>query len=442
MKLWLLWRTNVGKSTLFNKLLGTHRAIVTDIAGTTRELLIDTTEFNGRHFEIIDSPGLESLEEEIPFLEHIIAMSDLLIFVVDWKEDPGHDDFRIQKMIIDAWMQDKTLLVVNKLDGKVFTDEVYTLLAERYSLWFSHVLPTSAMQAEGILDLRDTITEVLPEDEAEPEDDDQDRIPLAIIWKPNAGKSTLLNTMTGEWIATVSDVAGTTLDYLKAPMSFQWTDFMVYDTAWIRKKWKTVGLEKIAYEKTKSMLYYAQPMVVFIMDLEEGFTKRDASLLWEIDQMWLGVVLAFNKIDLFSKDETERRIQNILNKNTFIQKMPRVSLSAKEAIWIDKVMKEIIDVHKRRTSRIPTWPLNKALTKARLTSPPRFPKNNICKWKYITQVEDSPPTFMLSVNNVEYANFSFKQRIKNVLNKEFWLEWVPIRLRFNSKVDTNPYLDQ
>jgi len=122
--LWLLWRTNVGKSTLFNKLLGTHRAIVTDISWTTKELLVDNTDINWRKVQLIDSPWLDSFEEEV-------------------------DDFRVQEMIINAWMQDKTILVVNKLDGKVFSDEVYTLLAEWYALWFTHVMPTSAIQASN-----------------------------------------------------------------------------------------------------------------------------------------------------------------------------------------------------------------------------------------------------------------------------------------------------
>ncbi len=436
--LWLLWRTNVWKSTLFNKLLWTHRAIVTDISGTTRELLVDNSDIHWRKVQLIDSPWLDSFEEEVPFLNTIIESSDLLLFMVDGKVDPWHDDYRVKEMIVSAWMQDKTILVVNKLDGKVFNDEVHMLLAEWYSLWFEHVMPTSAMQAEGILDLRDLIITLLPEEKEEEEEEDTS-IPLAILWKPNAWKSTLLNTLTGEWTSAVWEEAWTTLDYIKSPMTFQWTEFTVYDTAWIRKKWKTVGLEKIAYEKTKSLLYYTKPVVVFLVDLEEWFTKRDASLLSEIEQMWLWMVLAFNKIDLFSMEETARRIKNITNKNQFLKSRPKVWLSAKKAIWVDKVLREVIDVYARWTKRIPTWPLNKVLTKAWLTSPPRFPMNKICKWKYITQVEDSPPTFMLSVNNVAYANFAFKQRIRNVLNREFDLEWVPVKLRFNSKVDDNPY---
>lgn len=386
----------------------------------------------------MDSPWLDSFEEEIPFLETIIKSSDVLLFMVDGKVDPWHDDIRVKEMIINAWMLDKTILVVNKLDGKVFTDEVYNLLAEWYSLWFSHVLPISAEQAEGILDLRDVVSELLPEEDNIEEEEDTS-LPLAIIGKPNAWKSTLLNTMTGEWDSAVWEEAGTTLDYIKSSMVFQWTEFTIYDTAWIRKKWKTIGLEKIAYEKTKSLLRYKKPIVVFMVDLEEGFTKRDGSLLSEMEEEWLWVVLAFNKIDLFSHEETARRIKNIINRNWFLKSLPRVSLSAKKAIGVDKVLLEVINVYKRWTNRIPTWPLNKVLTKSWLLSPPRFPKNKICKWKYITQVEDSPPTFMLSVNNVEYANFSFKQRVRNVLNKEFWLEWVPVKLRFNSKNDENPY---
>ncbi len=439
-KIWLLGRTNVWKSTLFNKLIGNHRAIITDIAGTTREFLVDEIVLWSQYYEITDAPWLDTFEQEIPFLEHIIQESDLLLFVVDGKQEIWKNDQHIKQMIMKANKMHQTVLLVNKLDGKVYSDEVFSLLAEWYQLWFEHVVALSAEQAEWIESVRDMIQELIPDDQSWTIDTDQSYIPLAILWKPNAWKSTLINALSGEWIATVSDTPWTTLDYLTTMVTYRWSVFKVFDTAWIRKKWKTVWLERIAFEKTKAMIQYVKPVVVFMIDLEEWFTKRDGTLLAEIEQFGVPILLAFNKIDCFSKDESRYRVAMILKKNSFLEHMQRVLISAQETLWLDAVCKEVIALHKKWNSRISTWLLNKVLTKAWLLSPPRFPKNKICKWKYISQVSVAPPTFMLSVNNKEYANFSFQARIKNVLRKECNLWWVPLRLSFNSKIDTNPYL--
>lgn len=458
LTIWLVGRTNVWKSSIFNRLVGSHRAIVTDIAGTTRELIRE--ERDGVVF--IDSPGLATFDEERPFLEEVIEQSDLLLFVVDSKASYWQHDDVIKWMIIDSAKKEKTLLVVNKLDGKVYSEERHMILAEWYSQWFEELVWVSAEQVQWLEQIRDWIQEQQKllwlkassfQDRYKKHDIDHRRsleskdtkfessnTPICIIWRPNVGKSTLLNTLVGEWVSHVSPVAGTTLDYLSSKFDFQGNTYTIYDTAGIRKRWKMHGLERIAYSKTTTLLDHIRPVIVLLIDLEEWLTKRDASLIWEVEMKWLPMVLVCNKIDNMTKEESQLALGTILRRHEFLKFIPHVLISAQDAINLPEMMRQLKKVYINRSCRITTWKLNDALTKARLTNPPHFPKNNICKWKYITQIETAPPVFMLSVNNKEYANFSFKRWVENALRKQFSLLGSPVKLVFSSKADTNPYV--
>lgn len=453
MKIGIIGRTNVGKSTLFNALIGNHRAIVTDISWTTRELLVDKAKLGNKEFTVIDSPWLDTFKEEVPFLQSIIDDADMLLFVVDSKEDIRDNDREIVEYIQKANMLKKTILVINKLDGKVYSDEVYTLISEWYQFGFSQIVPTSTLQKEWIEFVRDALislssdlgkkhadsNESRSQEQAEAQ---QQEIPLAIVGKPNAWKSTLINTLSWERVAHVEEKAWTTLDYISTSITYQWDAYIVYDTAWIKRKWKTQWLEKIAYRKTQSLLGYKKPVVVFVIDLLEGVTKRDLSLLSEIEDLGLPVVIAFNKIDLLDKHEVGRRIKQIKTRFTYLQDYYHVSISWKDAIHLPVLMDHIKKIYAKRSRRIGTSELNTILTKSWILSPPRFPKNKVCKWKYITQVDVSPPRFMISVNNKQYVNFSFVKWVKNVLRTHAWFYGVPVELEFSSKKETNPFLNQ
>lgn len=458
LTIWLVGRTNVWKSSIFNRLVWSHRAIVTDISGTTRELIRE--ERDGVVF--VDSPGLATFDDERPFLEEVIEQSDLLLFVVDSKEAYGLHDDVIKKMIIDAGKKDTTLLVVNKLDGKVYSDDRHMILAERYAQWFEELVWVSAEQVQWLEQIRDRIQEQQKlrwikesnfQDRYKKDDIDHRRgnkrgdkeidltdTPICILGRPNVGKSTLLNTLVGEWVSHVSPIAWTTLDYLSSKFDFWWSTYTIYDTAWIRKKWKMHGLERIAYSKTTTLLDHIRPVVVLLIDLEEWLTKRDASLIGEIEMKWLPMVLVWNKIDTMTKEESQQALAVIVRRHEFLKFIPHVLISWKEAINLPEMMRQLKKVYTNRTRRITTSKLNDVLTKAWLTNPPHFPKNKICKWKYVTQIEAAPPVFMLSVNNKEYANFSFKRRVENALRKQFDLLWSPVKLVFSSKAETNPYV--
>ncbi len=440
----LIGRTNVGKSTLFNKLLGTFRAIVTDIPGTTRELLREEAVIQGQTVTLVDSPWLDSFAQEIPFLQEIIDTADILLFVIDGKWWLTQQDEQIKEMILRANKKSCTILVANKMDSKVYSKTITTALSDYYALWFDTVMPISAFQDHGIDELRDEVN-LLAQKRKIPvkkfvhkKEDEKKSLPLAIVGRPNVGKSTLLNRLTGEQFAAVEDTPGTTLDYVRASFTFAWIEFDLYDTAWIRKKGKTSGIEKIAYEKTISMVKHVRPLVVLVIDLDEWLTQRDKTLLGEFIDIGVPIVIAVNKIDLVQPDKADRAIKQIRH-NVGVERIPLVKISGKEWLGLPWLLEEVIKVWKWSHKRISTPSLNKSINQARIKNPPRFPKNKICKIKYSAQVETSPPVFAFSVNKEEYANFAFKKRIENIIRGTYGFHGVPLFLKFNSKSSQNPY---
>ncbi len=442
MKIWLVGRTNVGKSTLFNRLSWSYRAIVTDISGTTRELLREETVLWHKDVLLMDSPGLENTEEEMQFIQEIIQECDILLFVVDGKEELWEQEYHIREMILDAEKKDQTILVANKLDDKVYYGKADIFLSDFYSLWFGHIAPISAQQQQGLEELLHTIT-AMPWWKWSDGYTSQHSVdvPLAILWRPNVGKSTLLNRLMWEELAYVQDEPGTTLDYITAHLQRDGHKIDLYDTAGIRKKKKIVWLEKIAYAKTLSMLDHIRPVVVFVVDVVEWLTHRDKSILGEIIKMWLPLIIAINKIDAMEPKDVDHAI-DAMRLSMWFDWIPYVRISGSEGIGLPKLLQKVVEVYQASTQRVSTSGLNKILYQARVTTPPRFPKNKICKRKYITQVEESPPTFNLSVNNKQYANFSFQKWMENIIRKEYGFRWVPIKFTFSNKVDSNPYLQK
>lgn len=454
MIIWLVGRTNVGKSTIFNRLLWTFRAIVTDIAGTTRELLREEVTWSWQKVILVDSPWLERFSEEKEFIQQIIDESDVILFVVDGKVELGEQDIVIRDMILQSEKKKHVILLVNKLDGKVYGEDVQVLLADYYALGFETLIPLSAKEEEGMRFVAEAIhiksqkltAESTKQDWAikleigkESHQQDTQTLSLAIVWRPNVGKSTLLNTLVGEEIAWVQDKPWTTLDYITAEFLYKGKKICLYDTAGVRKRGKTVGLEKIAYAKTVKMIEWVKPVVVLLVDLEEGLTHRDKSLIGEMVRLGIGIVVAVNKIDIFTPDIVDKSLKKIRH-NLWFDRIPLLQISWKNTLWLSKLLESILRVHHDYKRRVATAKLNKVLNEAWIQSPPRFPKNKICKRKYITQVDEKPPTFVLSVNNKAYANFSFIGRIEKVLRKNFGFQWVPLVMKFVSKVEKNPYL--
>jgi len=457
MKIGLVWATNVGKSTLFNQLIGSHRAIVTNVHGTTRDILFEEHSHDSLGAcTFLDSPGLDTFDAEIPYLEKVIDQSDVVLFVVDAGVGFWAKEQDVFQLITNAQKRWQTLLIVNKLEKALWRGEWEIALAEYYGLGFSHVVWVSAKAGRGMQSIRKELKSMLTEwgfldaDEekedateldvshnSEEEEDDyrhlDGRVPLAIVGKPNAGKSTLLNQLLGEDRALVSDVPWTTLDYNVWDFDRGDVSFRLYDTAWIKRKWKMHGLEKIAYEKTKSMLKFIRPMVVFMVDGEVGMTHRDMSLIGEIINYSLPLIICLNKVDVLSSHVKKDRMKQLETFLNFAKYVPLLPISAKHGRWIDEVFDVIDGVWTEYTKRIPTAWLNQMVSRAMIQRPPRFPKNKICKVSYVTQIETKPPTFMVSVNNKKFANFSFVRWLENTIRMSHGFVGVPMRLFLRNK---------
>ncbi len=521
MYIGLLWASNVWKSTLFNRLIWQFRAIVTDIAWTTKDIVRHR---HARTWHIfLDSPGLHTFDDELPFIERLIEQSDCILFVIDHKIWMTVKEDTIHKMILQAWKKDITTLVLNKIDHSMSFADREILISNWYQLWYEHIFAVSARHGQwiealqhhvfGIVDDLSEEEDDMQEDENQhywfaamrkqfdseydPEaseyeyddeyddesdddsdddnvseesnvlsqDDDMDlqsammmedqdeaeqqsllktqawlqkklasneakELSFAIVWRPNAWKSTLMNMFAWEYVSKVQDEPGTTLDYVEFRLEHQWQEFTLYDTAWIRKKSKAHGLEAIAYAKTIKMLEYKRPAVVYLIDWKEWLSQRDKTLLQEIHSLWLPLVIAMNKIDLLDDADKQRFHEYIVDHLPFLSYVHVIDISAKSGKNIHKIFRLVQTVREQSFRYIPTSQLNKAIQKHFMTRPPRFPKNKICKIYYLTQVDVHPVCFKVFVNHRQRANFSFKRWIENVIRKEFGFAWTPILLYF------------
>lgn len=433
MNVWLIWRVNVWKSSIFNKFFWNFRAIVTDISWTTREIIKEKVSFTDKiDWFLFDSPWLTDFTEELKFIERIIDESDIILFVVDFKSWFTSSDYIIKDLIFNKWKANNTILVVNKMDWKVYHKDHELLLANFFELGFTDVRGVSAKQWDWMAELRDNLLEKtkklnLKVGNINTKEFD---IPLAIVWRPNVWKSTLINRLVGEYISEVHEEAWTTLDYIVWDFTYKKKSIRIFDTVWIRRRWKIKGLEKIAFDKTLSMLWYIKPIVIFVIDIIDWVTHRDMSLLWEIIKMNLPVIVWVNKIDevdINTKDILLKKITQLLD---FAKRIPIIPISAKEWIWLPKLIDFVLSTQNELNKRISTSELNKILNNAWLNTPPRFPKNKICKFYYASQLETNPPKFQVSINKKSNLNFAFKRWFENVIRNNSGFIWVPLIIEF------------
>ncbi len=261
---------------------------------------------------------------------------------------------------------------------------------------------------------------------------DENMIKLAIVGKPNAGKSTLLNQITKQYLAKVEDKAGTTRDYIVGDFERKGQQFTIYDTAGIKKKGKIHGIERIAYEKIKKMLQYVRPIVIFMIDISAGISHRDLTLLAEIEHMGLPLIIGLNKIDLL-KEKNRNTLQSIKTHLKIAKYIPVVPISALHGDGKERLLNMVSKVHAENTKRIDTNELNSMISHERLQRPPRFAKNKVCKILYITQVDIDAPTFMIFVNHSKRINFALKRWIENSIRKYYHFDGVPLILKFKDR---------
>ncbi len=446
MNIWLVGSTNVGKSTLFNRLIGQFRAIVTDIPGTTRDIIEHETLIDDiGKVTFLDSPGLLDFKEEEVLIKQIINHSDLILFVIDDSVGITAKEQHIYSYIIEKHKKSKTILIVNKIDIKHKEKEYDLAVNEYYNLWFDNVLGISAKKQKNLTELKDLITKIVNTSliKSEKKDDltidiskPDNKIHMAIIGKPNAGKSTLLNNFMKKTVSKVENIPGTTRDYVIGEFKVDKKKYVVYDTAGIRKKGNIHGIEKIALDKTLEMLKYKRPIILFLVDGTEGISHRDMTLMQEINNLALPIIVCLNKIDLLDSKQQKHLIAKSHAILDFAKYIPVFPISAKTEKWVKEIFGNLSNIKKEAEKRIDTSQLNDCIGKEFISRPPRFPKNKACKILYMTQIDINAPTFIAFVNHKERANFAFKKRLENTIRKNFGFIGTPLVIRIKERKDS------
>ena len=420
----IVGRPNVGKSALFNRIIGQRRSIVTDEPGITRDRIYGTTTWNGRSFEIVDTGGIVPGEEtEIPrriFEQAQIAIesASLILFVVDGRTALTASDQELAQLLRRT--STTTFLVVNKIDS----DKQESDVGEFFRLGFGQVFPVSAEHGRGITELLDHAAISMPASE-ENDENAVEEIRVAIIGRPNVGKSTLLNRLVGEERAMVSPIAGTTRDAVDSVVRHDDLTIRFIDTAGIRRKGKTdLKAEKLSVVMARPHLERSD-VAILVVDGIEGVTALDAHIGGYAQQAGRSVIIAVNKWDAVEKTPSitadyEREVREKLK---FLSFAPMMFISAKTGQRVQKLYGTIGEVHRARFVRIPTRDLNDFLRQEVLL---RGGLPSDVKIRYISQVKVNPPTFVMFSNKTRKLHFSFERFIENRIRERFPFTGSPI----------------
>jgi len=422
-------RPNVGKSTLFNKLTGTRRAIVHDTPGVTRDRLYGDCEWLNHNFLLVDTGGIEPHEDD-PILKQMryqaqiaIDSADVIIFVVDLRCGVTANDEEVALMLQKSGKP--IVLCVNKADsvGNIPV-EVY----EFYNLGLGDPYPVSSLHGHGTGDLLDAVCAQLPAPDAGQEEDEVIRI--AIIGKPNAGKSSLVNKMAGEERVIVSDIPGTTRDATDTLIEHQGVKYLLIDTAGLRRKSRVnERIESYSVLRAKMAIERATVCVIMI-DAVEGFTEQDSKVAGLAHEAGKGCIIVVNKWDLVEKDgkTMDQMRKQLMQDFSFMSYAPIIFISAKTGQRIGRLYELIKFVDEQNAMRITTGKLNDILADATARVQPPTDKGRRLKIYYITQASTRPPAFVCFVNRHELFHYSYQRYIENQIRGVFGLEGTPVRL--------------
>ncbi len=426
----LVGRPNVGKSTLFNRLVGTKVAIIEDIPGITRDRIYGDVNFDKYSFHLIDTGGIdisdENFNEEIKSQAEIaINEADVIIFVVDAKEGITQNDLIVKDMLLKS--RKKIIVAVNKIDSKLAKNNIYDF----YELGFDNYINISSEQNEGIYELLLEITK----DFKEYGEEDSDSIKFSVIGRPNVGKSSLVNAILNEERVIVSNIAGTTRDAIDTPFTYHNEKFVVIDTAGMRKKGKIYEtVEK--YSLLRSMKAIDRSDVcLLVIDAETGIIEHDKHIAGYVIEAGKPIVIVVNKWDVIdNKDENMKKfIKDIRTNFQFIPYAPIVFLSAKTHKRMHTLMPEIIKVYNNSTKMIATNLVNDCIKDAyNLNLPPSY-KGKRLKIYFCNQVSNRPPKFNIQVNSKGLIHFSYERYLENKIRESFDFEGTPIILQFKNK---------
>ena len=426
----LVGRPNVGKSTLFNRLVGKRIAIIDDLPGITRDRIYGDVNYNDIKFHLIDTGGIdvtpELFNKEIIIQAEIaIEASDVIVFVVDGKEGLTSNDYAVRDMLFKS--KKRVIVAINKADNKKINDNIY----EFYELGLNEYIEISAEHGNGINSLLDLITsnfEIKEEIEYS-----EDIIKFCLVGRPNVGKSSLVNALLNEERVIVSDKAGTTRDAIDSPFTYNKKDYVVIDTAGIRKRGKLFeNIEKYSVLRAIKAIERSD-VSLLIIDAEAGIIEQDKHITSYIVESGKAVVIVVNKWDLAGDKDIKGFTKLIREEFKFMPYAPIVFLSAKTRKRIHTLMPEVDKVFENAKRRVSTSTLNNVIVEAVELSPPPSYKGKRLKVYYSTQVDIAPPKFVFHVNNKSLIHFSYERYLENKIREAFNFEGTPIILQFKNR---------
>ncbi|MCM1534877.1 MAG: ribosome biogenesis GTPase Der [Clostridium sp.] len=430
-------RPNVGKSTLFNALAGADISIVKDTPGITRDRIYADVSWLDRNFTLIDTGGIEPESKDVILSQMrgqaqvAIDTADVIIFLVDVKQGLVDADFKVADMLRRS--HKPVVLVVNKVDSvKKHMMDVY----EFYNLGIGEPYAISALNRMGLGDMLDQVVTHFAKDAGEEEEDERPRV--AIVGKPNVGKSSLINKLLGEERLIVSDIAGTTRDAVDAEIVYNGKEYVFIDTAGLRRKNKIKeDLERFMIVRTVSAIERAE-VVVLVIDATEGVTEQDAKIAGIAHDRGKAVIIAVNKWDAVEKDDKTiyRFTEKVRNTLSYMPYAELLFVSARTGQRLPKLFETIDMVSENHAMRVATGVLNEIMTEAVAMQQPPSDKGKILKLYYITQASVKPPTFVIFVNDKELMHFSYTRYIENQIRETFGFRGTPLRFIIRERKDS------
>ncbi|TAK89766.1 ribosome biogenesis GTPase Der [Patescibacteria group bacterium] len=426
----IVGRPNVGKSSLFNRLIGRRQAITHDVAGTTRDANYGVVTWNGKHLMLADTAGLHPTKDELELraqdqITEVAEVAQLILVVIDATTMITNEDRQAARQALKTGKP--VVLALNKLDGGNQKP-----VDEFVRLGIKHQVEVSAIHGRGTGDLLDVLVEAIGGTN-EPADDNQIR--LALLGRPNVGKSSLLNSMVGKQQAIVSATAGTTRDVGRASVRYHNQDIQILDTAGLRRRGKIEGgVEKYSALRTLAAITQAD-VCVLVMDATELSVAGDQNIAGQVLEAGKGLIIVVNKWDAVDKETgtQEALTRKLMHDFSFAHWAPLVYTSATEGLNVAKLFELTRQIVERRTTTIPTTKLNKVLGQLTSKQPPAGLKNRQPKIKYAAQTDTNPPTFTIFSSYADLIHFSYKRYLENGLREAYDFTGTPIKLEFRSK---------
>lgn len=428
----IVGRPNVGKSTIFNRIIGERRSIIEDTPGVTRDRIYAKGEWLTKEFQLIDTGGIQ-LEDQ-PFRKEIemqveiaIEEADTIIFVVNGREGLTNDDNYIARMLQKS--NKPVVLAVNKIDDAVFKDNIY----EFYALGVGDPIPVSGSHGIGIGDILDECVKNFPEQRSK---EYEGMIRFAIIGQPNVGKSSLTNAILNQDRVIVSNIEGTTRDAVDTPFKREGREYVVIDTAGIRKRGKVYeSIEKYSVLRAMSAIERAD-VILMVIDGETGIREQDKHVAGLAHEAGKGVIIVYNKWDAVEKDTHKMHeiTEKIRQEFLYLDYAPIAFVSALNKSRIHTLFPLIDEVYDECTKRIDTSIINEVVLDAQMMTPPPTHNGKRLRIYYASQVSAAPPTFVLFVNDTELLHFSYKRYLENKLREAFGFTGAPIHIIVRKKV--------